>query len=193
MQNAFRILIALVIALAAGAWSARSAILKWPVLASDNYGAWQTLQALGHPDADPYTKGYLQLDARMVLGGGEGATYIASRTDDGKPLSPLCSYRLTGEMPLARLFTLHAVDGRGTVLVPPAPLPGALHSDALLLSGKTYVIEVSAQARPGNWLAVRSFAPFLLVMQHYDVAVVSDQAIQRPRLPTIVETGCGNA
>ena len=192
MQNAFRILLSLVVALGVGAWTARSAIQKWPDLASDRYGPWHILATLGQPGGDPYAKALLQIEPRMVIGMSEGARYVAATTDDGKPLSPLCSYRLRGDVPLARLFTLHAEDMRGNLLLPPAPLPGTLHSDGLMIDGKSYEILVSAQAKPGNWLAIRSFAPFRLVMHQYDVAVVSDQAIQRPRLPRIEETGCGN-
>ena len=193
MSRALHLIISLAIALVIGAWSARVTIASWPAIAAEQYGVWRILPELGQQTASPYSKAYQHLAPRMFLGTTEGAIFTASEDDQGRPLNPLCSYRLEGEIALAALFTLHAISADGAWIRASDNQKGWLHSDELLYRGDQYVIEVAASARPGNWLAINSFAPFTLVMTQYDVSVVNDQTVQRPRLPTIVETGCGNA
>jgi hypothetical protein len=182
MNRATIIVLALIAAFAAGTASAGYAFTQWLQLSGQQSGPWQRLSTLGQSDTDPYTRAFEHISGQLPIGGAEGQIYVASKDSDNQSLNAACNYTLQGDIPAARLFTLHA----GVLL------QGALHSDQLLFRGTTFAITVSATAQPDNWLALQADGAFNLVLSYYDVAVINDDTGNSTRLPRIVKGVCTN-
>lgn len=168
----------------------------WLALDSDfefdtvTIGEWVAFPARGTPSADPYSKARFSREADLALGHAEGLVFIARRDADGEPLQLECNYRLDGELPPARFWTLHAKDMDGVVSPGDGRAP-ALHSDALLRAPEnTAVVTISRHPAPGNWLALEGSGPFTLVLTLYDTAMASSARIAEVELPRLLRDSC---
>lgn len=168
----------------------------WLALDSDfefdtvTIGDWVAFPARGTPAADPYSKARFSRAADLSLGHAEGLVFIARRDAAGEPLLLECAYRLEGELPPARFWTLHARDADGRLVSAGGRAP-ALHSDALLRApGGGALATVSRHAAPGNWLAVDGSGPFTLVLTLYDTAMASSARIAEVELPRLTGVSC---
>ncbi|MCV6900691.1 hypothetical protein OE165_27040, partial [Escherichia coli] len=90
-----------------------------------------------------------------------------------QPLHSRCNYSIEGEIPAARLFTLHAQTLNGERIIATEPLKSALHSDEILFGANTFTVSIAASAQPGNWITLGAAEPFKLVLSYYDVAVIN--------------------
>jgi hypothetical protein len=192
MNRATIIVLALIPAFAAGTASAGYAFTQWLQLSGQQSGPWQRLSTLGQSDTDPYTRAFEHISGQLPVGGAEGQIYVASKDSDNQSLNAACNYTLEGDIPAARLLTLHAETLDGQLISANAPLQSALHSDQLLFRGTTFAITVSATAQPDNWLALQADGAFNLVLSYYDVAVINDDTGNSTRLPRIVKGACTN-
>lgn len=169
----------------------------WLALDSDfefdtvTIGEWVAFPARGTPSADPYSKARFSREADLALGHAEGLVFIARRDAAGEPLQLECSYRLEGELPPARFWTLHAKDMDGGVVSPSGGRAPALHSDALLRAPEnTAVATISRHPAPSNWLALEGSGPFTLVLTLYDTAMASSARIAEVELPRLLGVSC---
>jgi hypothetical protein len=55
------------------------------------------------------------------------------------------------------------------------------------------VIDVSANARPGNWLALPAAGTFRLVLTLFDTPTAGSSGVIDLSMPKLEKTGCGNA
>ena len=76
-------------------------------------GPWETYPGAGTADADPYSVAIYTRGAKIPLASGEGLELIARKDSTGSFLSPTCRYKISGQTPTARLWTLTATDGTG--------------------------------------------------------------------------------
>lgn len=191
LKSAILSIITLAIALGGGAgsvWYALDHDFEFGTIA---IGSWTAFPARGTPAADPYSKARFSREADLALGGAEGLTFIARHDDDGTPLQLRCDYRIAGEMPPARFWTLYARDEQGNVITPAGTRAPALHSYALLREGdNTVTTTVSRHAAPGNWLAMHGDGAFSLVLTFYDTAMASGARIAEIELPHVSRLGC---
>jgi hypothetical protein len=192
MSRAFVIVLALVAGFFVGSASAAYAIKNWLHLSGQQSGTWQRLSKIGQLNIDPYMRAFAFISGQLPIGSAEGQTYLASKDSDNRPLNALCNYSVEGEIPAARLFTLHAETLERQTIVASAPLQSALHSDQLLFQSNTYMIHIGSKAQPDNWLALQATGEFLLVLTYYDVAVINDDTGNSTRLPRIVKGRCAN-
>jgi hypothetical protein len=190
MSRATLIVIALIAAFGAGTASAGYAITHWLVLAGQSSGPWKRLVTIGDVSADPYSRAFEHILGALPVGSAEGQVYQASDDSAGQKLDSSCLYRVEGDIPSTRLFTLRVETGDGQRILAKAPLQGALHSDQLLFSKANFAINIAATAQPDNWLAVQTSGYFVLVLTYYDVAVINDDTGNSTRLPNIIKGRC---
>ena len=147
-------------------------------------GSWHAVPAVTAETADPYIRARIARSGEIVLGAGEGLVFVAEEDEGGRGLVGSCDYRLAGETPTARLWTLAVVDDDGN---PPTPVSGRTHltsREILRDADGSFEIAVSASARPGNWLPSRPTGTQRFVLRLYDtpLALSPGSGMVMPRI-----------
>lgn len=152
-------------------------------------GSWRAVPAVTAETADPYTRARIAKTGEIAMGAGEGLTFIAEHDGRGSGLEGSCDYRLIGETPTARLWTLTVVDASGAL---PASITGRTHltsREILREPDGRFEITVSAAARAGNWLPGPSKGAERLVLRLYDTPIALSPGIDTT-MPQIVRGTC---
>ena len=76
-------------------------------------GPWTTWPRAGGADIDPYLRAQLTRSGEIPLGATEGVSFIARKDSAGATLNGACSYRVSGQTPQARYWTLTAMTSEG--------------------------------------------------------------------------------
>jgi hypothetical protein len=190
------VLLALIVACASllGIGSAYVMIEREQPLNSVTIGSWRAYPKAGTADADPYSVAIYTRGAVVPLASGEGLALVAREDRSGHLLDPTCIYRISGQTPTARLWTLTATDGDGRLV---QTLPGRVNLDSQnLLRNPDGSFEISAASRPhsGNWLPLAANASasdgMRFVLRLYDAPVTTGAALDGITLPVIERLGC---
>lgn len=193
MRFLFLLAVSLSIALGLGAWSAEYALRQSADLGTEQVGPWLANPLAGSIEADPYSKARLAKIGNLTLGVGEGIVFRASRDSVGETLRRECAYRLKGQTPLARVWTLAAFSQDGRLVAPGDGRPGWLVSRGLMRAEDNSVeIGVGIFAQPGNWLALSGSGAFVLALTLYDTPASTSSGLGDLDMPTLVKTGCAN-
>jgi hypothetical protein len=157
-------------------------------------GAWQAFPTLHTADADPYAKAHRSRTGELLYGTAEGLQFTAATDDSHGRLNARCTYRISGQTPPARLWTLFPVGADGKPLAPADGRPGAINSWIVLRNpDSSFTIAVSPDAQSGNWLAVPDSGQFRLVMTLLDTPAASSSGLIDLSMPTIEKIGCTHA
>lgn len=158
-------------------------------------GAWEAFPLLHTEDADPYAKSHRARAGRLLYGTAEGLVFTAVNDSDGGRLIGGCSYRLTGQTPPARLWTLFAAGEDGKPLAPPSGRPGAINSWTVLRGADSgFDIAISQAPQAGNWLALPLGADrFRLVLTLLDTPAAGSSGVMDLAMPKLAKIGCGHA
>ncbi len=157
-------------------------------------GPWETYPGAGTADADPYSVAIYTRGAKIPLASGEGLELIALKDSTGSFLSPTCRYKISGQTPTARLWTLTATDGTGKLMETMAGRTN-LHSRQLLRKPDgQFEIIASTTAQPGNWLPLAK-TPFAVnglrfTLRLYDAPVTTGAALDGVTVPVIERLDC---
>jgi len=188
--------IALVLILASllGISSAYLVIEREQPLDAVTIGPWHAYPKAGTAEADPYSVAIYTRGAVIPLASGEGLALVARVDSAGHQLDPTCVYRIAGQTPSARLWTLTAVDGHGDLV---ETLPGRVHlASQNLLRAPDGTFEITAARAPhsGNWLPLAAKASasdgLRFVLRLYDAPVTTGAALDGVSMPVIERTGC---
>jgi hypothetical protein len=169
-------------------WFATSAGAGFETL---KVGPWVSHPRNGAIDADPYARAVLARTGEIPLGLGEGLAFTAGRDSAGQPLVGSCSYRVMGRVPPTRYWslTLHGIDG--SPVANDAGRFGFTSGEVVRDSRGMFAIDVSREARPGNWLPAGSDRRFQLTLRLYDTPVSGTAtALESSALPSIDRVGC---
>lgn len=155
-------------------------------------GAWKAWPRIGGRDAGPYVRAVHARRAEIPLAVGEGMLATASTDDKGRPLDATCTYLVGGVVPPARAWTL-TIAGRGAP-EPDRPLPreGFTSTEILRERDGRFVIMVSPDVQPGNWLPMpRRSGPVRLALRLYDTPVAASVgSLDRDTVPAIRRLRC---
>jgi hypothetical protein len=193
LRSVIAIFLAFGIAVASGAGSVYLALDQSHRFGTIDIGPWTAYPELGTPEADPYSRARFAREGTLALGSAEGLVLTARSDSAGAMLSPSCVYRLVGDMPPARFWTLHTIDAEGRAHRPdgPAARTAALHSQALLRSEDGDAVITAALAiQPGNWLRTPDIPGFGLVVTLYDTSIAGSARISEVSMPEIVRVSC---
>jgi hypothetical protein len=185
------VLVALAIAIGGGAWSLRYALEHGFGVEALAVGPWQANPDFGAPDASAYAKAVVAQRGELPLGRAEGLVFHASDDSSGAALERNCSYRIAGELPAARFWTLHAADPAMRPLPETAIRPAALQSTTVLHNtDDSVVVTASQHPTPGNWLSLFGTGHMMLILALYDTPIASSTEVSRIVLPRISRLGC---
>jgi hypothetical protein len=180
LKRAVLTLIALVIAIGGGAASVWYALHIQKGAGAITIGTWTAFPDIGTPEADPYTNARVAREGVLALGRAEGLAFVAEHDSGGKPLARECVYRLEGQLPIARFWTLYAADQSLD-----------LQSHQVLRETDNSVrIMASSRPAPGNWLLTAGSGPMYFVLTFYDTPIASSTGLSGIELPRIVRSGC---
>jgi hypothetical protein len=184
------LLFAMAVALGSGLGSAWYVVGSGWLIRTDVVGEWSAWPLGGSPDADPYSRAVLARTGQVPLAQGEGTAFFASADMTGAAIRGGCEYRITGQTPPARLWTLVLIDENGDL---PASPTGRtyLRSDQLLRDETgQFQIALSTAARPGNWFPLPGSGAYTLVLRLYDTPASLLSDIKAGALPQIEPRGC---
>lgn len=157
-------------------------------------GPWVTRPKVGTTAIDPYSRAELARTGAVPLASSEGLSFTATTDDTGYRLLRTCSYRLSGDVPPARFWTLTAADPAGLALDDPARRTAFTSSGVVRDEAGRFTIELGPEVRPGNWLMLSGDGPLILTLRLYDTPLTGNAGeIAGAPLPNIARQGCGGA
>ncbi|UXN04701.1 DUF1214 domain-containing protein [Bartonella sp. HY406] len=180
------VFIALIIAIPSGFYGSEYIFKNFGGFSQFSIGSWHAAPLAGTIEADVYAKAHRLALNNLTLGRAEGLTFHAWRDDNDQPLNSNCHYRIIGQLPSLRFFTLYAIDENAKPLNASPPYLTELNSDALIFESNGDIdIAISSTAKAGNWLYVARNKRYGLVMTLYDTPVASETGLVNPILPKI--------
>lgn len=187
LQTLFLAALTVSIAVGGGAASVWYALDNGAGFDAVRSGPWVAYPGEGLASADPYLAARRARNAALPLGQGEGLAFRARTDSNGSTLSGRCSYSIEGNVPNARLWTLHAEGIEGG----PRPRDTGLHSRQILRrSDSSFVIGVGAAAMPGNWIRVDGSEAFSIVLTLLDTPVTGTIGAADQTYPRITRIAC---
>ena len=191
LRNVFLALIALVIAVGGGTMSAWYAVNRFDGFGALTIGRWTAHPEAGTPLSDPYAKARAAREGAFPLGSTEGLAFYAYSDGQGKTLDRRCSYKVEGNSPNSRFWTLYAADRTLVALDPGQNRLPAIHSRQIFRKQDgQFIVNVSAKAQPGNWLAITGRGRMVHVMTLYDTPVGGNSGLVDMKFPSVTRTGC---
>jgi hypothetical protein len=185
------LLLGAVASLALGIGSAWMAVRSPAPIDAITVGAWQAWPNAGTADVDPYSRARLARTGEIPLGSGEGLALFALADERGRPLLSACDYRIVGQTPPARLWTLalERDDGRPVF---DRGAAAAISSDALLrMPDGAFEVAVSRAPNAGNWISPGASGRFRIVLRLYDTTVRTVTGLTTLPMPRILRESCG--
>ncbi len=190
MRSVLILLIGIASAVGLGLWSAWLAVRSPAPIDTIELGAWQAWPNAGTAEADPYSRARLARTGEIPLGSGEGLTLLALNDDSGEPLRQACDYRIVGQTPPARLWTVALEDADGRVIEDAGGV-SALGSDTLLRAPDgSFEIVLSARPQTGNWISTKNAARFRVVVRLYDTTARTGTELTTLFMPRIARDHC---
>lgn len=167
-------------------------VARYDALRVGPWAAWPDLQT---SRVDPYALAFRARQGNVLLGEAEGLAFTARSDSNGRPLSGDCRYRIAGNTPTARLWTLDVADRSGRQLAAENPaLPHGIHShDVLRKADGSFSVTVSAAAAPGNWIALQHKGPVEFVLTLFDTPAAGNAGLLALEMPSVRRLGCGHA
>ena len=190
MRTLFVLLIGAAIALGLGLWSAWLTVRSPAPIDTISLGAWQAWPNAGTVEVDPYSRARLARNGEIPLGSGEGLMLLAQSDDRGAALVSRCDYRIAGQTPPARLWTVTLEDVEGRIVPAPDGV-AALGSDVLLrMPDGAFEIALARAPRAGNWISTEAADRFRIVVRLYDTTARTGTALTTLAMPRIVRDRC---
>jgi hypothetical protein len=190
VQSTLVLLLGTFLSLAAGLWSAWLAVRSPAPIDVIALGTWQAWPNAGTEDVDPYSRARLARTGEIPLGSGEGLMLLAQTDESGVGLTSGCDYRIVGQTPPARLWTVALEDASGRI-VPERSGVAALGSDVLLREPDGSVeIALSPTPQAGNWISTKAADRFRVVVRLYDTTARTGTALTTLAMPRILRDGC---
>jgi len=187
-----KVLTVCVVALGLGLMASAYALRRSSPFDRVRLGPWEIVAHAGSPEADPYTRASLERSGEIPLSIGEGLQLIARADDEGRPLDAACDYKVGPHVPAARYWTLSLIDPQGFPVDNGAERYGFRSSEILRAAKGDFVIQVSSEVKPGNWLPIGRPGRFALALRLYDSPLgATANAIDKAAAPNVTRLGCG--
>ena len=192
MKTLLNLFIVFAIGLVLGGASAYVSIRQAHGVGAINVGSWSAWPFVGGVEIDPYTSARGTANGTLPLGAAEGLAFEAALDSNNAPLERSCRYRLSGETPTARVWTLSAYDPAGRLASGNDTQVPALHSGNLIrFDDGSFKIEIGNIPVSGNWIPVSGAGNFRLILRLYDTPITSNSGLIAPEMPLIEKLECG--
>ena len=190
MRAAVVVILGAGLALGLGLWTAWLAVRSPAPIDAILLGSWQAWPNAGTESVDPYSRARLARTGEIPLGSGEGLMLLAQTDDSGEPLTSRCDYRIEGQTPPARLWTLSVEDIEGRVVADGGNV-SALSSDVLLRAPDgNFEIVLSPTTKAGNWIFTGNASRIRVVVRLYDTTARLVTAMTTLTMPRIRRERC---
>ena len=133
---------------------------------------------------------YSAAGSSLPLGAGEGIAFTAETDSAGDTLVGTCTYEIAGQTPAAQLWTLTAYDGEGRLMVNAARRTSFHSREILRRPDGSFVIDVSPDVMPGNWLPVARVDRLHLVLRLYDTPLTTGSRLADLVMPAVRKVTC---
>ncbi|MGC4025144.1 MAG: DUF1214 domain-containing protein [Mesorhizobium sp.] len=193
IRTALLILLTLAIAICGGAASVAFVMERDIKLGAARVGSWTAYPDSGSATADPYALAEAAVEGTLALGRSEGLSFSAQSDDKGNSLRAECIYRLAGETPLARFWTLRSepYEYIAAIRVVTAPAHGTLQSRSVIRGEDNNIeITIGPKPAPGNWLRTEGEGRTRLVLTVYDSLVQGGPMAETMQMPSITQVSC---
>lgn len=155
-------------------------------------GPWVSWVSAARVDADPYTRAHEARFGILPLSTEAAQTFIARADSEGRALHSSCDYAVEGHELPAHWWSLTVFDSQGR-LIPNTLGRSAYTSDTTAIRGDgTFLVTLSRDAHPGNWLPVGGAGRLALVftvIDHGSRALTQGDEVGQ-FLPTITRKDC---
>lgn len=176
--------------IATGVLAARPIVAALVERSAVRAGAWRTSVATGSVDANLYERAAIAVAGLYALSKDETVYYTAFTDSAGVPLDGRCDYRLAGEPLPSRWWSLTLYGDDHYLVDNPARIYSRHAGNLEFDPAGAYVITVSAQSQPRNWLPAPASGAFSITARLYN----PDPAIRRDptavALPRIERGAC---
>lgn len=194
LRAPFFVALALVIAFSGGVFSSIAAIEADPGLEAVTIGPWVAAPLAQTAAANPYAKARRSREGEFPLGQAEGLAFHALTDSAGRPLSGRCAYRLSGNTPASRLWTLHLTDGTAAPIDGAGIFPRAMHSTRLQREPDgSFTLHLDDTARSGNWIKLDHAGPVVLHLTLFDTPAAGNFGLIDLTMPRIERVECRDA
>lgn len=157
-------------------------------------GPWRTQLQVGTTAIDPYARAELARSGDVPMAANEGLVFRATTDETGYRLLRTCRYRIGGDVPAARFWTLTATGADGRISDDPARRSAFTSTEVVRDLDGRFTIEIAPMARPGNWLPLSGEGPLTLTLRLYDAPMSGDPGeVASASLPSIARLACGPA
>lgn len=151
-------------------------------------GPWGTSLAAGSTSANPYLRAWIARHALLALRKEETIYFSAYVDDDGEPLRGDCDYKIEGEAPEARWWSI-TVYGQDDFLIPNEQGRYSWGSTEIGLNENgRFAIYLSRTPKEGNWLPTGGAKRLCLSLRLYNPgpAYYDRAALREVELPHII-------
>lgn len=194
LRAPFFVALALVVAFSVGVFSSIAAIEANQSFEAVSIGPWVATPLAQTAAANPYAKARRAREGEFPLGQAEGLAFHAAADSAGRPLSGRCAYRITGNTPPSRLWTLHLTDTAQEVLEGEGTFPRAMHSTRLQRQPNgTFTLHLDETARSGNWIKLDHSGRVVLHLTLFDTPAAGSFGLIDLTMPSIERVECRNA
>jgi len=154
-------------------------------------GPWQASSSLGSRDAGRLARAGLALNGILALNRHEALYYFAESDSGGRRLSGRCAYRIEGEDPDARWWSLTVYGPDRFLVRNPQHRYSADRNSVTRRDGRRFVVRLDRDLDwvDRDWIALPA-GDFFVALRLYNPADDSVNAPQTARLPEIVRERC---
>jgi hypothetical protein len=154
------------------------------------HGPWKTWPSAGLNTMDPYTKAHFLAAGRLPDNRREIVEYEAWDDSDGRPIDAVCAYTVQGRFDWSRWWSISVIR-KGAVEPRLGGRTFSLDSGEIIYQPEaSALINVSAQAASGNWLAMPTSGAVGLLLRFYDPVPGTRERPGIQSLPQIQRQDC---
>ncbi|MEM7619798.1 MAG: DUF1214 domain-containing protein [Pseudomonadota bacterium] len=193
MKFITRVFVSLCIACGIGYTSAWYMIHSGSALTVTTLGPWKIWPHAGDPSGDPYTRAHFAKSGRLAITSIRAYNFNARFDSTANQLSTECDYVVRGPALSSSWWNLTVYDKDGFIMQNKAQRY-AFHKDNIFFKEDgSYEIQLSSNARSGNWLPISGSGKFQLVLTVYHGQSNPELNESNPlikQLPTITKVDC---
>lgn len=176
-----------------GLLSSCYAVNTGTALTTQTLGPWVTWIAAGQPGTDPYTRAHYAALGALPLNSETSQLYTAKTDSDGRRLHSSCDYAIEGHAIASYWWSVSVFDDAGRLIANPAERFSFTSDTMGLRADGSFVVSLSRDARPENWLPTGGAGRLAVTLQVLDLgvrAVARDDDSVEKSLPVIRRISC---
>jgi hypothetical protein len=152
-------------------------------------GPWSTNLAAGGTNADDYTRTIVAVKGLLALNKNETIYYNATTDSSGAALDGACTYRVEGQDPDARWWSITVYGSDHFLVDTPTKRYSVSKTSVVRAADGAFVVRLSTTEETGNWIAT-SPDGFQLTLRLYNPGASVKEKPESIALPTIVKEAC---